>query len=133
MRIKLDENLSRHLKTYLEQIGHSASTASEERLLGKRDVELGAAAHAQGLMVFTLDLDFADMRKFAPGSHPGVIVFRPRSMGPLAVNRFILDFARGEDLEHFRGCLVVVEPGRVRVRRPPLDTDSSGWEDFPLS
>jgi predicted nuclease of predicted toxin-antitoxin system len=72
MRIKLDENISRHLKLLLERQGHEAVTAGEEGLLGKPDFEVGAAAKAEGMMVFTLDLEFADLRKYTPGSHPGV-------------------------------------------------------------
>ena len=39
MDIKLDENLSRHLKDQLLPLGHNVSTAFEEGLLGKVDVE----------------------------------------------------------------------------------------------
>jgi predicted nuclease of predicted toxin-antitoxin system len=81
VKIKLDENLSRHLKDALSQLGHDVATAVEEGLLGKVDTEVGAAAKGEDRMIFTLDLDFADLRKFAPGSHPGVVLFRPRSMG----------------------------------------------------
>jgi hypothetical protein len=40
VKIKLDENLSRHLKGPLTQLGHDVSTALEEGLLGKIDIEL---------------------------------------------------------------------------------------------
>ncbi len=123
MRIKLDENLSRHLKPGIEQHRHNVATAAEEKLLGKSDVDVGACARREGRMVFTLDLDFADVRKFAPGDHPGVVLFRPRSMGPAAVNSFILKFVRETDLEELAGCVTVVDPQRVRVRRPPSDAD----------
>lgn len=132
MKIKLDENLSLHLKPSLVQRGHEVSTAAEEGLLGKLDAEVGAAAKAEERMVLTLDLDFADLRKFPPGAHPGVILFRPRSMGPLAVNRFVLRFVQEVDLARLSRCLAVVEPGRVRVRRPPLETESMEWEEITL-
>jgi predicted nuclease of predicted toxin-antitoxin system len=67
VKIKLDENLSRHLKDALSQLGHDVATAVEEGLLGKVDTEVGAAAKGEDRMIFTLDLDFADLRKFAPG------------------------------------------------------------------
>ena len=132
MKIKLDENLSHHLKSSLVQRGHDVSTAGEEGLLGKLDTEVGAAAKAEERMVLTLDSDFADLRKFPPGTHPGVILFRPRSMGPLAVNWFVLKFIQEVDLVRLSKCLAVVEPGRVRVRRPPLETQSVEWEEIPL-
>jgi predicted nuclease of predicted toxin-antitoxin system len=118
VNIKLDENLSRHLKGSLLQAGHDTATAFEEGLLGKPDQEVAAAARNEGRIVLTLDLEFADLRKFPPGNSPGVIVFRPRSMGPLAVNEFILRFVKETNLEDLAGCTVVVEPSRVRVRRP---------------
>ena len=75
----------------LIQEGHEVTTAGEEGLLGKTDVEVGAAAKAEGMLLFTLDFEFADLRKFPPGSHPGVVLFRPQGVGPISVNRFILD------------------------------------------
>ncbi len=119
MKIKLDESLSRHLKPLLLEAGHDTATAADQHLLAKSDTEVGAAAENEGRMVFTLDLEFADLRKFPPGAHPGVVLFRPRSMGPAAVSSFILRFVGETDLADFTGCVVVVEPHRVRVRRSP--------------
>ena len=118
MKIKLDENLSQHLKAPLLEAGHDASTALERNLGGRPDRALAAAARGEGRMIFTLDVKFADLRKFPPGSHPGVVVFRPQSMGPLAVNHFVVQFTRETNLEELAGCIVVVEPSRMRVRRP---------------
>jgi predicted nuclease of predicted toxin-antitoxin system len=132
VKIKLDENLSRHLKDRLLPFGHYASTAVEEGLLGKIDVEVGAAAKTEDRMVFTLDLDFADLRKFPPGSHPGIILFRPRSIGPLAVNEFVLKFVRETELTGLARCLAIVEPNRIRVRRPSIFDEPGDWEEISL-
>ncbi len=118
MKIKLDENISRHLKPVITQKGHECVTAEDEGLLSKTDVEVGAAAKGEGRMLFTLDLEFADLHKFPPGSHPGVVLFRPQSLGPLAVNRFITRFVEETDLSSLSGCLVIVDPMRIRIRRP---------------
>jgi predicted nuclease of predicted toxin-antitoxin system len=130
MKIKLDENISRHLKSLLKQEGHEAITAAEQGLLEKTDIEIGAAVKVEGMLLFTLDLEFADLRKYPPGSRPGIVLFRPLSMGPLSVNRFITEFVKATDLGSLSGCTVVVDPKRVRIRRPPLDTDSSEWEEI---
>ena len=53
MKIKLDENISRHLKPHLQQEGYDVFTAAEEGLLGKSDVEVGAAAKSERLILFT--------------------------------------------------------------------------------
>jgi len=130
VKIKLDENLSRYLKDSLSQLGHDVSTALDEGLLGKVDTDVGAAAKGEDRMIFTLDLDFADLRKFAPGSHPGVVLFRPRSMGPFEVNRFVLKFSQETELTTLARCLAVVEPHRIRVRRPSLPDEPGEWEEI---
>ena len=103
MKIKLDENLSRHLKPALIRAGHETTTAADENLLGKPDNDVATAANVESRMVFTLDVAFADLRRFAPGRHRGIVLFRPGSLGPLAVNRFVLDFVRDQNLESFVG------------------------------
>jgi predicted nuclease of predicted toxin-antitoxin system len=132
MRLKLDENLSQLLKPMLQQEGHDVETTADEKLTGRSDVEVAAAAKAEGRILFTLDLEFADLRKYPPGSHPGVILFRPRTMGPLTVNSFILQFVQETNLTELAQCVVVVDPNRVRVRHPPIDAGPSKWQDLPL-
>jgi predicted nuclease of predicted toxin-antitoxin system len=132
VNIKLDENLSRHLKERLLPLGHDVSTAFEEGLLGKPDVDVAAAAKGEERIVFTLDLDFADLRKFPPGSHPGIVLFRPRSMGPKAVNEFVLKFVQETELTALARCLAIVEPHRIRVRRPSIFDEPGDWEEISL-
>ncbi len=123
MKIKLDENLSRHLAGPIEQEGHEVATAADEGLLGKPDAAVASASVREGRMLLTLDLEFGDLRKFPPGDHPGIVLFRPRRMSPLSVNRFVSFFVRNTDLEELAGCVTVVEPGRLRIRRPSIDRD----------
>jgi predicted nuclease of predicted toxin-antitoxin system len=118
MKLKLDENLSRHLKSSLSAYQHDVMTAADEDLLAQPDPAVAAAAKSEGRMLFTLDVEFGDLRKYAPGSHPGIILFRPKTFGPLAVNRFVETFVRDNALEPLAGCVVVVEPTRIRVRHP---------------
>ncbi len=118
---KLDENLSRHLKAELQAIGFDARTVEEEGLLSRPDQEVAAAAKQEDRILLSLDLDFANVVRFPPGTHPGIVLFRPAGFGPGTVNRLITAFVREYALSNLFGCLVVVEPGRVRVRRPPTD------------
>lgn len=133
MKLKLDENLSRHLKNILSPLNHDVLTVADQGLLSKADTLIAEVVKNEGRMLLTLDLEFGDLRKYPPGRHPGVILFRPRSFGPLAVNHFVEEFVRGTDLELLSGCVVVVEPFRVRVRRPPLNTDSDEWQEITLN
>jgi predicted nuclease of predicted toxin-antitoxin system len=118
MKLKLDENLSHHLKPILIGLGHDVLTVADENLLSRPDVEVAACAAREGRILLTLDVAFADLRQYPPGSHPGIVLFRPVSLGPLSVNRFVERFIRSTDLSILSGCVAVVEPQGVRVRQP---------------
>lgn len=117
---KLDENLSRHLKAELRSLGFDALTVGDEGLLSRPDHEVAEAARGEGRVLLSLDLDFADIIKFPPGSHPGIVVFRPATFGPGAVANFVRAFVQEHALSELTGCLVIVDPGRIPIRRPPL-------------
>jgi len=51
----------------LQQEGHDVETTADEKLTG-RSVLSAAATKAEG-RILTLDLEFADLRKYPPGSH----------------------------------------------------------------
>jgi predicted nuclease of predicted toxin-antitoxin system len=122
MKLKLDENLSRHLKPVLIGFGHDVLTAADENLLSRPDTEIASAAKKEKRMLLTLDIEFADLRKYPPGSHPGVILFRPLSLSPLSVNAFIAEFIRRTELDKLAGCVAVVDPVHVRIRSPQNKT-----------
>ena len=118
MKIKLDENLSRRLKPILHGFSHQVSTAADEGLLGKGDTFVASVCKKEGKMLLTLDLEFGDLRKYPPGTHPGIILFRLKSNSLLSVSQFVEKFIEGTDLKNFVGCNVVVDETKVRVRRP---------------
>lgn len=118
MKLKLEENLPRRLKRMLTSLDHDVTTAEDEQLLSQPDAIVAMAAKAGRRMLMTLDVEFGDLRKHPPGSHPGIVLFRPRSLGLLNAARFVEEFVRRSDLALLTGCVVVVEPSRVRVRRP---------------
>lgn len=122
MKLKLDENLSRHLKARLYDLGHDVTTTADEQLLSQPDTVVAAAARAEDRILLTLDIEFADLRKYQPGTHPGIVLFRPSSFRPLTVNRYVEDFVRATDLETLRGCVVVVDSTKVRIRRPASES-----------
>ena len=120
--IKLDENLSRHLSEPLRALGHDVHHVVDEGLLSQPDPVIAAAARNENRILFTLDIGFADLRRHPPGAHPGMVVFRPDGMGPDSTRQLITSFVSHANLDELRGCVVIVEPGRVRVRRPDTHT-----------
>jgi predicted nuclease of predicted toxin-antitoxin system len=73
MRVKLDENLPVDLVAELARLGHDADTAPREGLAGNPDDAVWAASQTAQRLLVTQDLDFSDIRKFAPGTHHGLV------------------------------------------------------------
>ncbi|WP_436611369.1 DUF5615 family PIN-like protein [Sorangium sp. So ce1024] len=97
MRIKLDENLPSSLVEALAQLGHDVDSVPQERLQGSSDPDIWAAAQAEGRFLVTQDLDFSDVRQFAPGTE------RKR-------NRKGARDARGREEDKERSCLGSLAP-----------------------
>ena len=76
MKIKLDENLPLGLAAALKNLGHNVHTTLEEGLAGKPDANIWAAAQREARFLITQDLDFSDLRRFAPRSHHGILLVR---------------------------------------------------------
>ena len=75
MNIKLGENLPHQLIQLLTDLGHDVDTVREEHMAGRDDNVVWAAAQA-GRFLVTQDLDFSDARKYAPGTHEGLLLVR---------------------------------------------------------
>lgn len=118
MRIKLDENLPADLVADLAALGHDVDTVPAEGLAGKVDPEVWAAAQAVERVLITQDLDFSDLRVFAPGTHHGVVLVRLREPSRSRLRARVLAAFRGEAVETWQRCLVVVSDRKVRVRGP---------------
>ena len=73
MRIKLDENLPAGLAPLLAALGHEVDTVPAEGIGAEDDDVVWRAAQADGRFLVTQDLDFSDARKYAPGTHHGLL------------------------------------------------------------
>src|SRR6185312_1166968 len=81
MRIKLDQNLSQFLREDLTALKHDVDSVFDEGLSGAHDPEVLKAAASNEPILFTLDTDFLDLKKYNPDFHHGIIVFRPPRQG----------------------------------------------------
>ncbi|MGC2463304.1 MAG: DUF5615 family PIN-like protein [Steroidobacteraceae bacterium] len=75
----MDENLPLRLATLLKNLGPDVHTLPDELLLGHADTEIWEATQKEARFLITQNLDFSDLRQFAPGSHHGILVVRLRS------------------------------------------------------
>lgn len=116
MRFKLDENLPRSVRPRLTSRGWDAHDVHEEGLAGALDEEIQAACEREGRILVTLDLDFADTRRYAPERSPGVIVLRPADQSIRACLACLDGAIRALALERIQNSLWIVEPERIRIR-----------------
>lgn len=116
MKFKVDENLPELVREALTELGHDAHTVAQEHLCGARDESVLQACIAENRVLVTLDLDFADIRAYPPGSHSGVWVLRPPKQTFKAVEALVRAGVRLSAVERVRGQLWVIDEGRVRIR-----------------
>jgi predicted nuclease of predicted toxin-antitoxin system len=117
MKIKLDENLPARLLHILENHGHDVHTVPDEQLTGRPDAEVWQAVNIEGRFLVTQDLDFADTRQFAPGTHAGLLLLRLREPGSQALTKAVEAVAA--EIDSWRGCFVVLTENKIRIKRPP--------------
>jgi predicted nuclease of predicted toxin-antitoxin system len=119
VRIKLDENLPATLVGFLARLGHEADTVVDEGLKGEADEVVWPAAQNEGRFLVTQDLDFSDIRKFAPGTHRGLMLVRLRMPSRSMLERRVSEaFAVMECDDGWVGAFVVVSDRKLRVTLP---------------
>lgn len=118
MKIKLDENLPARLVRLIAELGHDTDTVSQEGFTGRPDSEIWMAAQTAERFLITQDLDFSDIRRFAPGTHHGLLLVRLRVPGRAALARRVQAVFETEFVETWKRAFVVVTDHKLRVRRP---------------
>jgi len=119
VRLKLDENIPRSASKRLSSIGHDVDTVLDEALGGHPDSDVWVAAQAESRLLVTQDLDFSDARRFAPGTHHGLLLVRLPDAEQWRISDYLVAWFSTVESETWAGCFVVGTPNRIRVNRPP--------------
>jgi predicted nuclease of predicted toxin-antitoxin system len=118
VKLKLDENLPEALLVELSGLNHDVDNVRQEELAGRNDPEIWKASQMAGRFLITQDMDFSDVRQFAPGTHHGLMLVRLRVPGRLALILRISEIFCVEPVESWQRCFVLVTDLKVRVHRP---------------
>ena len=102
----------------LRAAGHDADNVREEGIEGQDDDVVWRAAQSEGRYLVTQDLDFSDIRRFAPGTHAGLLLLRLPSAGSRELVRVLTGLFRDSAMEYWQGCFVVLSPHKLRIHRP---------------
>jgi hypothetical protein len=68
--------------------------------------------------LITQDLDFSDLRAFAPGTHAGILLLRLSNTTRQALITSVETVFQTEPVEDWQRCFVVVTEHKIRVRCP---------------
>lgn len=118
LRIVIDEDMPRSLGPALSQQGYEVEDIRDHGLRGSTDVEVFNFAQREEAVLMTGDLGFGNILRFPLGKHCGVAIARfPSEMSSRDVIRRVVECLTALTEEDLSGNLVIVEPGKIRIRR----------------
>jgi predicted nuclease of predicted toxin-antitoxin system len=120
MKLLIDTNLSPLWVEFFAAAGFDSVHWSIVGAASAPDSEIMDFARANGLIVFTHDLDFGTLLTRQRQCQPSVIQLRTQDVLPTGSGGIVLRALRacGPHLES--GALVTVDPGRQRIRLLPI-------------
>ena len=121
MKLLGDVGISLSTMRILRQQGYDIVHLREEGLQRLPDREIMEKARAEGRIVLTFDLDFADLLALGVSDSPSVVIFRLRNETSASVNPRLLEVLNERTKELESGALIVVEDSRYRMRRLPIE------------
>jgi predicted nuclease of predicted toxin-antitoxin system len=115
MRLKLDENIPPRAAESLRELGHDVDTVVDEKIGGKSDEVVWQHAQDAGRFFITQDLDFSDLRRFAPGTHCGVLLVRLPDEEQSRLSDYLAVWFAAKETASWWQCFVVATPNKIRV------------------
>jgi predicted nuclease of predicted toxin-antitoxin system len=119
MKVLVDEDLPRSLSKALQSAGIETRHVLDLGLRGESDDVIYARSITDGSVLLTADLGFGNPVRFPLTNQPGIVIARfPNEIPTSSLNAMIAGALRELEDAEVRGALVLIEPGRVRIRRP---------------
>jgi predicted nuclease of predicted toxin-antitoxin system len=117
-RFVIDEDMPRSTGKLLKHLGYEIKDIRDHRLRGASDDAVYQFAQSHQAVLITGDLGFGNILRFPIGSHFGIVVTRfPNEMTAGEINRQLVERFRELREEDFKGNLIIIEPGKIRIRK----------------
>ncbi|MFB2892664.1 DUF5615 family PIN-like protein [Aerosakkonemataceae cyanobacterium BLCC-F50] len=120
MKFLADMGISLRTVAWLRSVGYDIVHLRDEGLQRLPDDEILIKARAEGRILLTVDLDFAELLAVSGEVLPSVILFRLGNENYQAINERLAEVLSQcqEDLE--AGAIISVSNQRYRVKRLPI-------------
>ena len=120
MKLLIDMNLSPLWVEFLADSGVDSIHWSDIGQPAAPDTQIMDYASANGLVIFTHDLDFGALLANRKARRPSVLQVRAQDVLPAAIGQTVVR-ARHASRAHLEtGALVTVDPNRSRIRLLPI-------------
>lgn len=117
-RYLVDADLPRSLARHLRAAGLQVEDVRDLGLRKSPDDDIFTYAVSHALALLSGDMDFGNILRFPLGSHSGIVVARfPNEVSTATLNVAILQAVQSLSDEDLTGNLIIIEPGRIRLRR----------------
>ncbi|MHB8753169.1 MAG: DUF5615 family PIN-like protein [Aggregatilineales bacterium] len=124
MRFLVDNQLSPRVAELIRAKGHEAVHVRDYGMQAATDAAIFERTAREGRVLISADTDFSQLLALRQASKPSLIALRwPTLRRPDKQVDVILANLPNVSADLERGCVVVIEPARVRIRRLPLEHD----------
>lgn len=114
----IDEDLPRSTAKVLRDKGYKVLDVRDCGLRGQADKEVFAFAQKEKAVLLTGDLGFGNLVHYPVGKHSGIVVVHfPNEISVAELNDHILKAVGSLTEKDFNKNLIILEPGKVRIRR----------------
>ena len=114
----IDEDMPRSTSKVLKDNGYEVKDIRDHGLRGADDDRIYQFTQVNQSVLITGDMGFANILHFPIGSHFGIVIAHfPNEMSTDEINRQLVEKIKGIAEEDFTGNLIIIEPGKLRIRR----------------
>jgi len=118
VKFLVDEDLPRSTSKILRDKGFKVLDSRDSGLRGKSDQEVFSFARKERAVILTGDLGFGNVLNFPLGSHFGIVIIHfPSEISATGLNQQISREFDNLTEDDFKGNLIILEPGKIRIRR----------------
>ena len=118
LKFVIDEDMPRPTAKVLKDRGYEVLDVRDCGLRGKSDDEIFKFAQKEKAVILTGDLGFGNLLHFPVGSHSGIVIAHfPNEVSTSELNNQIIKAFETLAEIDFKGNLIILEPGKIRIRR----------------